>query len=96
MELFGYIIIAAVVGFVGWLCYLGYQSTQFKETIEDIKEEIDELEEDIEEFIDSIPTPAELKKMTKAKLVELAAELGIEIDSKKKKAEIVEEIESKR
>ena len=92
MELFGYIIIAAVVGFVGWLCYLGYQSTQFKETIEDIKEEIDE----IEEFIENIPTPSELKKMTKAKLVELAAELGIEIDSKKKKAEIVEEIESKR
>ena len=92
MELFGYIIIAAVAGFLGWLVYLGYQSTQFKETIEDIKEEIDE----IEEFIENIPTPSELKKMTKAKLVELAAELGIEIDSKKKKAEIVEEIESKR
>ena len=92
MELFGYIIIAAVAGFLGWLVYLGYQSTQFKETIEDIKEEIDE----IEEFIENIPSPSELKKMTKAKLVELAAELGIEIDSKKKKAEIVEEIESKR
>ena len=92
MELFGYIIVAAVAGFLGWLVYLGYQSTQFKETIEDIKEEIDE----IEEFIENIPTPSELKKMTKAKLVELAAELGIEIDSKKKKAEIVEEIESKR
>ena len=43
-----------------------------------------------------MPSEAELKKMTKAKLVELAGELGIEIDSKKKKAEIVEEIESKR
>ena len=92
MELLGYVAIAALVGFVGWLAYLGYQSAQFKETIEDIKEDLDE----IEEFIDNIPTPSELKKMTKAKLVELAAELGIEIDSKKKKAEIVEEIESKR
>ena len=92
MELLGYIIIAAVAGFLGWLVYLGYKSTEFKDTIEDIKEEIDE----IEEFIDNIPTPSELKKMTKAKLVELAGELGIEIDSKKKKAEIVEEIESKR
>ena len=54
------------------------------------------MEEDIEEFIDKIPTPAELKKMTKAKLLELAAELGIEVDSKKKKAEIVEELDKKR
>lgn len=92
MELFGYLIVAAVAGFLGWLCYLGYKSTEFKDAVEDIKEEIDE----IEEFIESIPTPSELKKMTKAKLVELAAELGIEIDSKKKKADIVEEIESKR
>jgi predicted Zn-dependent peptidase len=92
MELLGYIAIAAVFGFVGWLCYLGYQSTQFKETVEDIKEELEE----IEEFIESIPTPAELKKMTKAKLLDLASELGIEVDSKKKKAEIVEELEKKR
>ena len=92
MELFGYLIIAAVAGFLGWLVYLGYKSTEFKEAVEDIKEDLEE----IEEFIESIPTPSELKKMTKAKLVELAAELGIEIDSKKKKAEILEEIESKR
>ncbi len=92
MEYVGYLAIAAIVGFVGWLCYLGYKSTEFKEAVEEIKEDLDE----IEEFIDSIPTPSELKKMTKAKLVELAAELGIEIDSKKKKADIVEEIESKR
>ncbi len=60
-----------------------------------LEQEAEDLEE-IEEFIDSIPTPAELKKMTKAKLVELAEELGIEIDAKKKKADIVEEIGSKR
>lgn len=92
MELIGYLIVAAVVGFVGWLCYLGYKSTEFQEVIEDVKEEIDE----IEEFIDNLPSPAEVKKMTKAKLIELAAELGIEIDTKKKKADIVEEIEKTR
>ena len=92
MDLFVGLIVAATLGFVGWLVYLGTKSKEFKDTIEDIKEEI----EDIEEFIESIPTPAELKKMTKAKLLELAGELGIEIDSKKKKAEIVDEIESKR
>ena len=92
MELLGYIILAAVFGFVGWLCYLGYKSKGFKDAVEDIKEDLEE----IEEFIDSIPTPAELKKMTKAKLLELAEELGIEVDSKKKKADIVEDIDSKR
>ena len=92
MDLFVTVIVAATLGFVGWLVYLGTKSKEFKDTVEDIKEEI----EDIEEFIESIPTAAQLKKMTKAKLVELAAELGVEIDSKKKKAEIVEELDSKR
>ena len=92
MELVGYIAIAAIVGFVGWLVYLGTKSKEFKEVIEDVKEEIEE----IEEFIDNLPSPAEVKKMTKAKLIELAAELGIEINTKKKKADIVEEIEKAR
>ena len=81
-----------VLAVAGWLIYLGTKSKEFKDTVEDIKEEI----EDIEEFIESIPSAAELKKMTKAKLVELAAELGVEVDSKKKKAEILEALDSKR
>ena len=81
-----------VLAVSGWLIYLGTKSKEFKDTVEDIKEEI----EDIEEFIESIPSASELKKMTKAKLVELAAELGVEVDSKKKKAEIVEALDSKR
>ena len=92
MDLFVTVIVIATFGFVGWLVYLGTKSKEFKDTVEDIKEELEE----IEEFIESIPTPSELKKMTKAKLLELAAELGIEVDSKKKKAEIVEELDKKR
>ena len=92
MDLFVTVIVLVTLGVAGWLIYLGTKTKEFKDTVEDIKEEI----EDIEEFIESIPTAAQLKKMTKAKLVELAAELGVEIDSKKKKAEIVEELDSKR
>jgi hypothetical protein len=92
MEIVGYIAVAGAVGFLAWLIFLRTKSKEFKDTVEDIKEEIEE----IEEFIESIPTPAELKKMTKAKLVELAAELGIEIDSKKKKSDILEELEKNR
>jgi len=92
MDLFVTVIVLVTLGVAGWLIYLGTKSKEFKDTVEDIKEEI----EDIEEFIESIPSAAELKKMTKAKLVELAAELGVEVDSKKKKAEIVEALDSKR
>ena len=92
MEIVGYIAIAAIVGFVGWLVYLGTKSKEFKETVEEIKEDIEENEE----FIESIPSPAEVKKLTKAKLLELADQLGIEIDSKSKKADIVEKIEESR
>ena len=86
------ITVLITLGVAGWLIYLGTKSKEFKDTVEDIKEEI----EDIEEFIESIPTPSEIKKLTKAKLIELAGELGIDIDKKAKKADIVEEIEKKR
>ena len=92
MELFAYVMAAAVVAAVVWLTFLGTKSKEFKEVVEDIKEEIEE----IEEFIDSLPSPSEVKKMTKAKLVELASKLGIEIDPKSNKAVIVEEIEKLR
>ena len=92
MDLLLLLIVAGTLAFAGWLIFLGTKSKEFKEAVEDIKEEI----EDIEEFIESIPTPSEIKKLTKAKLVELAGELGIDIDSKAKKADIVNEIEKNR
>ena len=86
------ILVLVTLGVAGWLIYLGTKSKEFKDTVEDIKEEI----EDIEEFIERIPTPSEIKKLTKAKLLELAGELGIDVDKKAKKADIVEEIEKNR
>ena len=41
-------------------------------------------------------TEAEVKKLTKAKLIELAGSLDIEVDPKSTKAVIVEEIEKHR
>ena len=91
MELIGYTALAALVGFGGWLIYLGTKSKEFKDTVEDIKEEIDE----IEEFIESIPTIAELKKMTKAKLEELGRENGIELDRRKTKSNMIADLVEK-
>ncbi len=89
MDLFVTVIVAATLGFVGWLVYLGTKSKEFKDTVEDIKEEI----EDIEEFIESIPTIDELKKMTKSKLEELGRAHGIELDKRKTKSNMIADLE---
>ena len=43
-----------------------------------------------------LPSSDELKKLTKANLIVLAEEYGIEVDSKKKKADLLADIESHR
>ena len=57
---------------------------------------VEELDEAVDEFVDSIPTLNELKKMTKAQLTELVEELGLEVNVKAKKSDLVEEIDKKR
>ena len=89
MDLLVTVIVASVLGVAGWLVYLGTKSKEFKDTVEDIKEEI----EDIEEFIDNIPSITELKKMTKAKLEEVAREHGIELDKRKTKSNMIADFE---
>ena len=89
MDLLVTVIVASVLGVAGWLVYLGTKSKEFKDTVEDIKEEI----EDIEEFIDNIPSITELKKMTKAKLQEVAREYGIELDKRKTKSNMIADFE---
>ena len=49
----------------------------------------------VEEKVAKLPSVEELKKMTKAQLVEVASESGIEVNSKAKKADIVKELSSK-
>jgi len=89
MDLLLLLIVGGTLAFAGWLIYLGTKSKEFKNAVEDIKEEID----DIEEFIESIPTIAELKKMTKTKLEELGRAHGIELDKRKTKANMIVDLE---
>ena len=49
----------------------------------------------IEEEVAKLPSVEELKKMTKAQLVEVASESGIEVNPKAKKADIVKDLSSK-
>ena len=52
-----------------------------------------QVKEDLDRVI---PEAEELKKLTKAKLVELAGELDVPVDSKLTKAKILAEFESNR
>ena len=84
---------------VAWFV-VGKSATLVKveETIEEIEEKIDEvvedIKEDVKEALDSLPTTNELKKLTKAKLEELGRELGVELDKRKTKDNMIKELQS--
>jgi len=80
MEYIGYFAILAILGFLGWMVWLGFSAT---EEVEEIKSKL-------------LLTEAEVKKLTKPKLLELADELGVAVDPKSTKAVIVKEIEKTR
>ena len=83
MEYVGYLAILAIIAFAGWLVWLGYATTEVKSEVEEVKTKL-------------LLTEAEVKKLTKAKLVELADSLDIMVDPKSTKKLIVEEIEKHR
>ena len=70
-----------------------------EDVIEDVKEAADEIadkiEEEVKEALDKLPTADELKKMTKAKIEELGRELGIELDKRKTKDNMIKDLEDK-
>jgi len=70
-----------------------------EETIEEIEEKIDEvvddIKEEVKEALDSLPSAAELKKLTKAKLEELGRYLGVELDNRKTKDNMIKELQEK-
>ena len=70
-----------------------------EETIEEIEEKIDEvvddIKEEVQEALDSLPSAAELKKLTKAKLEELGRDLGVELDKRKTKDNMIKELQEK-
>ena len=92
--------LVGVVVIVVWLV-LDKSSTLVKveETIEEIEEKIDEvveeIKEDVKEALDSLPTANELKKLTKAKLEELGRDLGVELDKRQTKDNMIKELQEK-
>jgi ABC-type nitrate/sulfonate/bicarbonate transport system substrate-binding protein len=91
--------VALLVGMAWWM-YTNHEKVE--EVVEDVEDAIDEIEEKIEEVkqevkekLDELPTKEELKKLTKAKLEEFGRDLGIELDRRKTKDNMIEELNEK-
>ena len=68
--------------------------TEAREEIEEKFEEvIDSVEDAVQEALDKLPTKAQLMKLTKAKIDELAKEVGIELDRRQTKEKMVAELQ---
>jgi uncharacterized membrane protein YhiD involved in acid resistance len=68
--------------------------TEAREKVEDVIDEvIDDVEEAVEKALDKLPTKGQLMKLTKAKIDELAADLGIELDRRQTKEKMVAELQ---
>lgn len=70
--------------------------TEAREAVEEKFEEIaDDIEEAVEKALDKIPSDDDLKKLTKAKLDDLAKSLGIKLDRRKSKDNMIIELKDK-
>ena len=91
--------VALLIG-VAWWMYSNHDKVE--EIVEDVEDAVDEIEEKIDEVkqkvkdkLDDIPTKEELKKLTKAKLEELGRDLGVELDKRKTKDNMIKELDNK-
>ena len=86
--------LALIVG----VCYWWVTNpSEVEATIDEIEEKVEEavedLKEDLEDALDKLPSADELKKLTKAKLEELGREFGVELDKRKTKANMMEDLQ---
>ena len=63
------------------------------DAIDDVVEEVEEAKDKLQEALANLPTKAQLMKLTKAKIDELAAEVGIELDRRQTKEKMVAELQ---
>lgn len=100
MEIIVGIVVVALVAAFFWWPKVSKKIDDFQEdmdeahekVVEEIKEITEDIEEAVEEALDKLPSDDELKKLTKAKLDELAENLGIKLDRRKTKAKMIEDL----
>jgi F0F1-type ATP synthase membrane subunit b/b' len=103
MELIvGLVVVVGLAAFFLWP-KVSEKIDDFQEEMDDARESVEEkieevvedVKEDIKEAIDALPSASDLKKLTKAKLEELGRELGIELDKRKTKDNMIKELQEK-
>lgn len=68
--------------------------TEAREAVEEKFEEvIEDVEDAVKEALDKLPTKAQLMKLTKAKIDELASEVGITLDRRQTKEKMVADLQ---
>lgn len=63
------------------------------DAVEDVVEEVEEAKDKLQDAIANLPTKAQLMKLTKAKIDELANEIGIELDRRQTKEKMIAELQ---
>lgn len=91
--------LALVVGVAYWM-YTNHDKVEdiveeVEDTVDEIEEKIDEVKQKVKDKLDDIPTKDELKKLTKTKLEELGRDLGVELDKRKTKDNMIKELNEK-
>jgi len=91
--------LALVIG-VAWWMYNNHDKVEdiveeVEDAVDEIEDKIDEVKQKIKDKLDDIPTKEELKKLTKAKLEELGRDLGVELDKRKTKDNMIKELNEK-
>jgi len=68
--------------------------TEAREKVEEKFEEvIEDVEDAVKEALNNLPTKAQLMKLTKAKIDELASEVGITLDRRQTKEKMVADLQ---
>jgi ABC-type nitrate/sulfonate/bicarbonate transport system substrate-binding protein len=91
--------LALVIG-VAWWMYNNHDKVEdiveeVEDAVDEIEDKIDEVKQKVKDKLDDIPTKEELKKLTKAKLEELGRDLGVELDKRKTKDNMIKELNEK-
>ena len=96
----GLVVVAGLVAFFFWpkvsakIDDVQEDITEAREAVEEKFEEvIEDVEDAVKEALNNLPTKAQLMKLTKAKIDELAQEVGITLDRRQTKEKMVAELQ---
>jgi len=77
------------------LSFLDRAADEVNEAVDELAEQVEQIEEEVDELKDKIGASVdELKKMTKDKIEEIGRLAGVELDKRKTKANMIDDLKS--